>query len=55
MKHYWIVDPKQCTVESYVLRKGEYAGRVRGSRSDVVKLPPFPRLAIPLAKLWRPK
>ena len=55
VKHYWIVDPKQCTVEAYVLRKGEYAGRVRGSGSDVVKLPPFPKLPIPLAKLWRPK
>ncbi|MEA2711812.1 MAG: hypothetical protein QOF78_4413 [Phycisphaerales bacterium] len=31
------------------------AGRVRGSGSDVVKLPPFAKLQIPLAQLWRPK
>ena len=55
VKHYWIVDPKQRTIESYVLRGGKYTGRVRGSASDVVRLPPFPRLDIPLAKLWRPK
>jgi Uma2 family endonuclease len=55
VKHYWIVDPKLCTIEAYVLRKREYVGRVRGSGSDVVKLPPFPKLEIPLAKLWRPK
>jgi Uma2 family endonuclease len=55
VKHYWIVDPKQQTIEAYVLRKGKYVGRVRGSGSDVVKLPPFPKLGIPLAKLWRPK
>lgn len=55
VKHYWIVDPKQKTIESYVLHSGKYTGRVRGSGSDVVQLPPFPKLKIPLAKLWRPK
>jgi Uma2 family endonuclease len=55
VKNYWIVDPEQRTVEAYVLRKGQYAGRVRGSGSDVVRLPPFPKLEIPLSKLWRPK
>ena len=55
VKHYWIVDPEQRTLEAYVLRKGKYEGGVRGSGSDVVKLPPFPKLEIPLAKLWRPK
>jgi len=55
VKQYWIVDPMQKTIESYSLRGGKYVGRVRGSRSDVVKLPPFLKLQIPLAKLWRPK
>jgi len=55
VKHYWIVDPEQRTIESYVLRGGKYVGRVRGSGSDMVKLPPFQKLPIPLAKLWRPK
>jgi Uma2 family endonuclease len=55
VKNYWIVDPKQCTVEAYVLSRAAYAGRVRGSGSDVVRLPPFPKLEIPLSKLWRPK
>jgi Uma2 family endonuclease len=55
VKHYWIVDPRQKTIESYILRGGKYVGRVRGSGSDVVKLPPFQKLAIPLAKLWWPK
>lgn len=53
VKHYWIVDPMRRTIESYTLRGGKYAGQVRGSGSDVVKLPPFPKLQIPLAKLWR--
>jgi Uma2 family endonuclease len=55
VKHYWIVDPEQKTVESYALRGAKYVGRVRGSGSDVVRLLPFPKLEIPLAKLWRPK
>lgn len=55
VKHYWIVDPMLRTIEAYRLRACKYVGRVRGSASDVVKLPPFPKLEIPLAKLWRPK
>ena len=55
VKHYWIVDPQQKTIESYALRGGKYVGRVRGSGSDVVELPPFPKLQIPLARLWRPR
>ena len=55
VKHYWIVDPTKRTIEAYSLRTGKYVGRVRGSGSDVIKLPPFPKLEIPLAKLWRPK
>ena len=55
VRHYWIVDPTRKTIEAYSLRGGKYVGRVRGSGSDVVKLPPFPKLEIPLAKLWRPK
>ena len=55
VKHYWIVDPRQRTIEAYRLSAGKYVGRVRGSGSDVVQLPPFPKLKIELAKLWRPK
>jgi Uma2 family endonuclease len=55
VKYYWIVDLKQQTIEAYRLRGGKYTGRVRGSGSDVVQLPPFPGLKIPLSKLWRPK
>jgi Uma2 family endonuclease len=55
VKYYWIVDPKQRTIEAYRLRGGKYIGRVRGSGSDVVQLPPFTDLNIPLGKLWRPR
>ena len=55
IKYYWIIDPKQKTAEAYRLSGQKYVGRVRGSGSDVVRLPPFAKLKIPLAKLWRPK
>lgn len=55
VRNYWIVDPAMRTIEAYRLVKGKYTGRVRGSGSDIVQLPPFPGLKIPLAKLWRPK
>jgi Uma2 family endonuclease len=55
VKSYWIVDPKGRTIEAYRLSGGKYVGRVRGSGSDVVRLPPFNDLKLSLAKLWRPK
>jgi Uma2 family endonuclease len=55
VKDYWIVDPKAKTIEAYHLTRGKFVGRVRGSGSDVVQLPPFEKLKIPLAKLWRPR
>jgi Uma2 family endonuclease len=55
VRNYWIVDPKARTIQAYRLIGGKYTGRVRGSGSDVVKLAPFPKLGIPLGKLWRPK
>ena len=55
VKYYWIVDPKQRTIEAHRLRAGKYVGRIRGSGSDIVQLPPFDDLKVPLAKLWRPK
>jgi Uma2 family endonuclease len=53
--NYWIVDPKGKTIEAYRLSRGKYVGGLRGSGSNVVKLPPFDHLEIPLAELWRPK
>ena len=55
VKYYWIVDPKQRTIEAYRLSGGKYVGRIRGSRTDTVQLPPFKELKILLGKLWRPK
>jgi Uma2 family endonuclease len=55
VRYYWIIDPKLRTIEAYRLSGGKYVGRVRGSGSDSVELPPFKGLKIPLAKLWRPK
>jgi Uma2 family endonuclease len=55
VKNYWIVDPRQRTIEAYRLQRGKYAGRVRGSGSDVIQLAPFSGLKIPLGELWRPK
>lgn len=55
VKYYWIVDPRQRTIEAYRLGGGKFVGRVRGSGSDIVKLSPFAGLQIPLVELWRPK
>jgi len=53
--HYWIVDPLSKTAEGYVLQDQKYIETGRGSDSDVLRLPPFALLDIPLQLLWRPK
>jgi len=53
--HYWIVDTDKRTIEGFVLREGRYAAAGEGADDQVVQLLPFPDLAIPLKRLWRPK
>ena len=51
---YWIVDPKQKTIEAFQLARGKYKDVGNGSGDDVVRLAPFADLAIPLGDLWQP-
>lgn len=53
VRHYWVVDPQQRTIESYRLAGKRHIGGLRRSGSDVVRLEPFPDMEIPLARLWR--
>lgn len=52
--HYWILDPKSKTLEGFKLKGKKYISAGGGKSSDVVRLPPFPKLDIPLATLWFP-
>jgi len=52
---YWIIDPAERTIEAYKLAEGRYVRCGRGQSSDIVRLPPFPDLEIPLAELWQPE
>jgi len=51
--HYWIINPEHRTIEAYSLDGGQYIESGRGQGGEVVHLPPFDDLAIPLGKLWR--
>jgi Uma2 family endonuclease len=52
---YWIVDPMEQTLEAYRLVNGVYVRAGHGTGADVLHLPPFEGLAIPLSTLWRPQ
>ena len=54
VRHYWIVDPGRHDAQAFELVKGDYDLKTEGRGNDVVRFPPFPDLAIPLEKLWRP-
>jgi Uma2 family endonuclease len=51
--YYWIVDPIAKTIEAWRLEEGQFVPAGHGEQSQVVQLPPFPDLAIPLSQLWR--
>jgi Uma2 family endonuclease len=53
--HYWIVDPKPRTIEAFKLVRGKYRLAGSGKSDDIVSLPPFPDLKIPLKELWWPR
>jgi len=50
--HYWIVDPGEKTIDGYKLVGGKFRLAGSGKNADVVRLPPFPDLDIPLTALW---
>lgn len=52
VKHYWIVDPKEKTLECFALLDGFYSLVVTGMDEDIVEHPNFIGLSIPLGPLW---
>lgn len=53
--YYWMLDPAARSIEGYELSRGKYKLVGSGSNSDVVTLPPFPKLKIALGEIWFPK
>jgi Uma2 family endonuclease len=53
VSHYWIVDPRTRTVDAWQLVRRKYVETGHAQGNARIKLPPFPSLQIPLARLWR--
>jgi len=53
--YYWIVDPRRRSIEAHQLKGGKYRPCGQGKFNDVVRLPPFENLEIPLGDLWQPE
>jgi len=52
VKHYWLVDPQEKTLECFAWHDGVYALVASGMEEDVVEHPDFAGLSIPLKTLW---
>lgn len=51
--HYWLVNPEEKTLECFSLRDNTYALVAAGMEEDIVELPDFGGLSIPLKSLWQ--
>jgi Uma2 family endonuclease len=52
--HYWMVDPRKLSLEAYSLRRGKYVESGRGRANDILHLPRFPDMELPLGEIWFP-
>lgn len=52
IKHYWLVNPEERTLECFALRDSAYTLLASGMDEDIVEHPDFQNLSIPLEKLW---
>jgi Uma2 family endonuclease len=52
IKHYWLVNPEEKTLECFVLRDDGYTLIASGMDEDTVEHPEFKDLVISLEKLW---
>jgi Uma2 family endonuclease len=52
VRHYWLVNPEEKTLECFSLRDGDYTLVTAGMDEEVVEHPEFAELSIPLKALW---
>ena len=52
VRHYWLVDPEEKTMECFALKDGLYALIAAALEEDVLEHPDFPELTIKLGPLW---
>jgi len=52
IRHHWIVDPEERILREYCLEGTEYVVRAEVRDDDEFRPELFPRLAIPLGRLW---
>jgi Uma2 family endonuclease len=52
VRHYWLVNPKEKTLECFSLREDVYALVAAGMDEDVIEHPSFAGLSIALKALW---
>src|SRR5205807_888249 len=55
VEYYWIIDPRPRSIEGFHLVSGKYVTAGAGNNRDIVRLPPFADLDIPLQDLWQPE
>lgn len=55
VRHYWLVNPEEKTLECFILLDGAYTLMASGMDEDVVEHPSFSGLSIPLGYLWPTK
>lgn len=55
IRHYWIVDPDERTLEAFALEDKRWVDAGSFDESEVARIPPFEEVEIPLARLFLPR
>lgn len=53
--YYWMLNPKKKTFEGFKLVDGKYEAAGSAHGEEIIHLPPFDDLVIPLGELWQPE
>ncbi len=52
VQYFWLIDPRDRTLEVFMLKSGEWAKLAGFADNDNVRAEPFPELEFPLDDLW---
>lgn len=55
VRHYWLIDPFERTLEAYALREGQWSVVGSYDHTALARVPPFDAIELPVGRLFFPR